>query len=102
MSKSNKIAFIGLLFVSCVALMTSILFHDNDADWLCMLVTLVLGSINIYLFNKADTLDDKCNEYQSIAKWAVNALLTVSAECDQRLAEAQEALNSAKEEKSKK
>lgn len=102
MSKGNKIAFIALLFVSCVALMTSVLLHDNDADWPCLLVTLVLGSVNIYLFNKADTLAEECKELQRTAKWAINALLTVSAECDQRMAEAQEALQSAKEEKNKK
>lgn len=102
MSKGNKIAFIALLGISCGAIMTSILCHNSDADWPFLLVTLVLGSINIYLFNKVDTLADKCKEYQNAAKWAVNALLTVSAECDQRMAEAQEALQSAKEEKNKK
>jgi hypothetical protein len=101
MSKRNKIAFIGLQIVSCVALITSILLHDNDADWPCLLVTLVLGGINIYLFSKADTLADKCNEYQCIAKWAINALLTVSAECDQRLQEAMDAVEETKKSSEK-
>ena len=56
----------------------------------------------ISLLVTLDFMEKSVEKHAEAAKWAVNALLTVSAECDQRMAEAQEALKSEKEEKSKK